>query len=213
MTEETGSGEVPNEIIRSGKIVFDVRNPEHRLLLQSLIVNQINLVDQEVQLSDGNPAWKVVPHEASTDPLAAASDRVIDYLSPLIGSRPYGYLKAGHSYLERSAFLAVTGLGSLIIPRAHFCNWLPANGVPDLMSFDSNLHQPLTIDLVVFEFPESSQRFVFQAFERGKVRKPTGPNWSDYSTPYDVGVYLSNAEKILALKQLGLMPPRIIDLK
>ena len=212
MTEDR-SGKGLDRIIRPGEILFDAGNPEHRLLLQSLLVNQTSFLDQQVQLSDGNPAWKVVPHEASADPLATASDAVTGYLSPLIGGRPYGYPKAEHSYLERSGFLAIPGIGSLIIPRVHFCNWLPENGVLDLMSFDPNLYSPQTIDLVVFEYPESSQRFVFQAFEHGRVRKPTDADWTNYSIPYDAGVYLSDAGKILGLRQLGLMPPKIIDLK
>ena len=213
MINDNGSWGDLTRIIRSGKILFDTGNPDHRTLLQALIVNQISFLDQQVQLSDENPAWEVVPHEASTDPLAKASDKVTDYLSSLIGSRPYGYLKAEHTYLERSGFLVIPGQGALIIPRAHFCNWLPANGVADLTSFDPNLHTPLTIDLVVFEHPESSQRFVFQAVEHGQVRKPTDSDWTDYSIPYDTGVYLLDPNKILGLKQLGLMPPKIIDLK
>ena len=212
MTEDR-SGKGLDRIIRPGEILFDAGNPEHRLLLQSLLVNQTSFLDQQVQLSDGNPAWKVVPHEDSADLLATASDKITVYLSALVGSRPFGYLRDAHSYLERSGFLEIPETCFLLIPRVHFYNWLPANGVPDLVSMDPNLHTPTTIDLTVFEHPESSQRFVFQAFEHGRVRKPTDADWTNYSIPYDAGVYLSDAGKILGLRQLGLMPPKIIDLK
>lgn len=219
---------------RLGPIVFNPSDANHLILEEALRLFECNLVEHQVFVEETVPVWykadvieafKDVVHPDSQDPLAIAADSIIGYLSPIVGDRPQGYFMTEHSYIDRVGFLK--GEGILAIDRLHFYNWVPpfppdqasphtpVGNIPDLVSLDPDLHNPLSIDLMVFEHPIYPGRFVFQAFHHERIRPDKRVEWADYSHLYDAGVYLSDNKRVVALKQLGLMPrpPYRIELK